>query len=176
MAMTLKLEAGQPMPAITLPRAGGGTVRIGGEGRWQLVVVYRGKHCPLCRRYLKTLDGLLESFQSINTEVIAVSGDPREKAEAEASEEAWRFPVGYDLSPAQMRLYGLYISEPRSAAETDRLFPEPGVFVINPAGLLQIVDISNAPFARPDLQALFNGLSFAQERHYPIRGTADSPP
>jgi peroxiredoxin len=173
MNTSFKLAAGKRLPVIGLPKASGGTVQIGGDGRWQLTVVYRGKHCPLCRRYLKTLDGLLDQFQSIQTEVIAVSGDPREKAEAEVAEEEWRFPVGYDLSPAQMRLLGLYISEPRSPAETDRLFPEPAIFVVNPAGLLQIIDISNAPFARPDLQALLNGLSFAQERHYPIRGTAD---
>lgn len=173
MSTSFKLAAGQRLPVIPLAKAGGGTVQIGGEGHWQLVVVYRGKHCPLCRRYLKTLDGLLEQFQAIHTEVIAVSGDPREKAEAEVAEEEWRFPVGYDLSPAQMRLLGLYISEPRSPAETDRLFPEPAIFVVNPAGLLQIVDISNAPFARPDLQALLNGLSFAQERQYPIRGMAE---
>lgn len=172
MSKSFKPVAGQPLPTITVPRVGGGTLRIGGDGRWQLTVVYRGAHCPLCRRYLKTLDGLLEQFAAIHTEVIAVSGDPREKAKAEAAEEGWRFPVGYDLTPAQMRALGLYISDPRSPAETDRLFPEPALFVVNPSGLLQIVDISNAPFARPDLQALLNGLSFAQERQYPIRGTA----
>lgn len=168
-----KPAAGRRLPVIRLPRAGGGTVQIGGAGQWQLVVVYRGAHCPLCRRYLKTLDGLLEQFRAIRTEVIAVSGDPREKAETELAEEGWRFPVGYDLSPDQMRLLGLYISEPRSPAETDRLFPEPGLFVVNPEGLLQIADISNAPFARPDLGALLSGLGFAQERQYPIRGTAE---
>jgi hypothetical protein len=63
----------------------------------------------------------------------------------------WRFPVAYGLSPDQMRTLGLYISEPRSAQETDRPFAEPGLFVVNPEGKVQIVEISNAPFARPDL-------------------------
>lgn len=64
------------------------------------------------------------------------------------------------------------MSSPRSPAETDRHFPEPGVFVINPEGRLQIIDISNAPFARPDLAALLTGLKFIQAKDYPIRGTA----
>ena len=41
-----------------------------------------------------------------------------------------------------------------------------------PQGRLQIIDISNAPFARPDLDGLLNGLKFIQEKDYPIRGTA----
>jgi peroxiredoxin len=172
MSTNEKLQAGAAMPKLDLPKVGGGKVVVGGEGRWQLVVVYRGKHCPLCRRYLKTLDNLLEDFRAIETEVVAVSGDPKEKAESEVAEEGWRFPVAYDLSPEQMRTFGLYISEPRSPQETDRLFPEPGLFVINPEGLAQIIDVSNAPFARPDLQAVLNGLKFIRERGYPIRGTA----
>ncbi|MFD0391286.1 hypothetical protein ACFQ4K_31090 [Tistrella bauzanensis] len=71
-----------------------------------------------------------------------------------------------------MRGLGLYVSAPRSAQETDRPFAEPGVFVINPDGAVQIVDISNAPFARPDLAALLRGISFVQAKSYPIRGTA----
>jgi peroxiredoxin len=167
-----KLQAGATMPRLTLPKVGGGDIALGGEGRWQMVVVYRGKHCPLCRRYLKTLDDLLEDFRSIGTEVVAVSGDPKEKAESEVSEEGWRFPVAYDLSPEEMRTLGLYISEPRSPQETDRLFPEPGLFVVNPKGKAHIIDVSNAPFARPDLQGVLNGLKFIRERDYPIRGTA----
>ena len=85
MSASRKLEAGTPMPELTLPQAGGGDVAVGGEGRWQMVVVYRGKHCPLCRRYLKTLDNLLEDFRAIGTEILAMSGDPREKAESEAA-------------------------------------------------------------------------------------------
>lgn len=173
MSMVYKMQAGAQMPALTVSKVGGGKITIGVATGWQMVVVYRGKHCPLCRNYLKTLDRLLEDFLAIGTEVIAVSADPQEKAESEAAEEGWRFPVGYGLSVDEMRVLGLYISEPRSPEETDRPFPEPGLFVTNPAGLLQIVDISNAPFARPELHGVLNGLKFVQGKNYPIRGTAE---
>ncbi|WP_040485638.1 redoxin domain-containing protein [Lutibaculum baratangense] len=163
---------GNPMPVITLPSTDGTDLQLGGEGRWQVAVVYRGRHCPLCRKYLKTLDGLLEGFREAGAEVIAVSGDPQERAKEEAAEEGWRFPVATELSQDQMRELGLFVSEPRSPQETDRPFAEPGLFVTNPGGVLQIVDISNAPFARPDLQGVLDGLKFIQEKHYPIRGTA----
>jgi peroxiredoxin len=166
-----KLQAGSAMPKVSIPRVGGGELDLGSGDGWRMLVVYRGKHCPICRTYLKTLDGLLDQFKAINTAVVAVSGDPKEKAETEAQEEGWRFPVGYDLSQAQMRALGLYISAPRSPQETDRPFPEPGLFVVNPQGKIHIIDISNAPFVRPDLNGVLKGLTFIQEKQYPIRGT-----
>ena len=166
-----KLQAGSDMPRMTLPRVGGGEVSTEAGSGWKMVVVYRGKHCPICRTYLKTLDGLLEQFKDAGAEVVAISGDPKEKAETETQDEGWRFPVGYGLSPDEMRSLGLYISEPRSPQETDRPFPEPGLFMINPEGKIQIVDVSNAPFARPELGGILRGLKLIQEKQYPIRGT-----
>lgn len=168
-----KPQAGQILPVTALSKVGGGELKIGGAGGWKMLVVYRGKHCPICRTYLKTLDGLLEQFLGLGTEVAVVSADPKEKAETQAADEAWRFAVGYDLSLDQMRKLGLYISEPRSPQETDRPFPEPALFITNPLGNIQIVDISNAPFARPELQSVLSGLKFIQEKNYPIRGTLE---
>lgn len=173
MSNNKKLKAGSDMPEMIVAKVGGGNLSIGGDGRWQMVVVYRGKHCPLCRIYLKTLDNLLDQFKALGTDVAAMSADPQEKAEAQVHDENWRFAVGYGLSSEQMRTLGLYISEPRSPQETDRLFPEPGLFIVNPQGKIHIVDVSNAPFARPDLNGILNGLKFIQEKQYPIRGTVD---
>jgi peroxiredoxin len=173
MPMSSKIQAGSDFPILTLPKAGGGEIKIGGAGGWRMLVVYRGKHCPQCRRYLKGLGGLLEGYAAAGVSVTVASGDPKEKAEAEIVEEGWQFPVGYGLTPEQMRTLGLYISNPRSPEETDRQFPEPGLFVVNPDGKVQIVDISNAPWSRPDLTNILNGVKTIQERNYPIRGTAD---
>lgn len=65
----------------------------------------------------------------------------------------------------------LYISDPRSPQETDRPFAEPGLFLVNPQGNAQIIDVSNAPFARPDLQMILNGIKTIIEKSYPVRGT-----
>lgn len=171
MSTTMKLAAGGAFPAVSMPRLGGGEVApAAGEG-WRLFVVYRGKHCPLCKIYLKTLDGLVDDFAAAGVSVSVASGDPQEKAAADVAEHGWRFPVGFGLTVEQMRELGLYVSEPRSAQETDRPFPEPGLFLINPAGQVQIVDVSNAPFSRPDLAGILRGAKLIQERAYPIRGT-----
>jgi peroxiredoxin len=169
--MSAKLSAGSPFPSLPVATVDGSTVDVASQNGWRMLVVYRGKHCPLCKRYFKALDGVLDDLRAARVAVLAVSADPKEKAEADVASEGWRFPVGYGLSVEQMRALGLYISEPRSPQETDRPFAEPGLFVINPEGRVQITDISNAPFARPDLSGILNGIKVIQERNYPIRGT-----
>ncbi len=171
--MNEKIMSGGDMPEFDLPLVGGGTVHIGGKReKFQLIVVYRGKHCPVCKRYLNGLDELRQSFADVNAEIVAVSGDPEDKAKADVDEFGWTFDLGYDLSHDQMRKLGLYISAPRSAKETDRPFPEPGIFVVNPEGKVQMVSISSAPWARPDLAQIASGLKYLQDNvGYPIRGT-----
>lgn len=168
------LKSGETFPRQSVARLGGGTLDLGtpAEGRdWQMVVVYRGAHCPLCKKYLKTLQELAPRFHDNGIDVVAVSGDPETKAQAFADEIGLSLPLGYGLSTDQMQALGVYISEPRGPSETDRPFPEPGLFVINEAGQLHLADISNAPFARPDLAALAGGLDYIRANDYPIRGT-----
>ncbi len=76
MAHAMKLAAGAAFPAITVPRLGGGEIAPAVMPGWRLVVVYRGKHCPLCKPYLKTLDGLIEEFAAAGVQVTAISADP----------------------------------------------------------------------------------------------------
>ena len=172
--MTSKPEAGRRFPDVAVPRLGGGEIALGqpqGGHDWQMVVVYRGKHCPICAIYLTSLERLAPRLHGVGIDVVLVSGDPEEKAAAFAQENGLTLPVGYGLSLDAMRQLGLYISEPRSPQETDHPFAEPGLFVVNGAGDLHLVDISNAPFARPDLEMLANGLQFVREKDYPVRGT-----
>jgi hypothetical protein len=57
--------------------------------------------------------------------------------------------------------------------ETDHDFLEPGLFVINSEGRLQVVDIANKPFAHPDLETFVSGLVWIREpeNNDPVRGT-----
>ncbi|MEW9919063.1 redoxin domain-containing protein [Marimonas sp. MJW-29] len=168
------LSAGAAFPRQDVGQVGGGKLTLGaprGGHDWQMVVVYRGLHCPLCKKYLAQLDGMVDEFAEQGIDVIAVSGDPEEKAQAMAEEKSLSLTIGYGLSIPQMKSLGLYVSDPRSPKETDRPFPEPGLFIINGAGNIQIVDISNAPFARPDLESLLSGIRFIRANDYPVRGT-----
>ena len=171
--MSEKPRSGGPMPRIALPAVHGGEVTLGSGDGWRLVVVYRGRHCPICKKYLGRLRALAPQFRERGAAVIAVSADPREKAEADVKEFGWDFTVGYGLTPDQMRALGLYISEPRSPQETDRPFAEPAVFLVRPDNRVQIVDIGNAPFTRADLEQILGGLKWIQDNDYPVRGTLE---
>lgn len=164
---------GAPLPDVQLPLVGGGEIALGRQPEgWQLIVVYRGRHCPRCKTYLAQLNELLPTFAELETEVVAVSADPEERAAADVVQHGWRFQVAYGLTPTQMRALGLYISDPTGPQETDRQFAEPGVFVINAEGLLHIVGVSNAASCRPDLALLADGIRGARTRGLPIRGRA----
>lgn len=167
-----RMAAGQDFPALAWSAVGGDRVSPADGVGWRALIVYRGRHCPLCKTYLNSLNEMLGEFEAAGISVSTVSADGREKAEAEAQECGWKFPVGYDLSVDEMRQLGIYISEPRSPQETDRPFAEPALFVLNPDGKAQIIDISNAPFARPDLKSLLKGIRFVIDKDYPIRGRA----
>ena len=105
-------------------------------------------------------------------DVVVVSADTLEKAQADQAEFGWTFDLCYGLTEDQMRALGLYISDPLSEAETTGRFAEPGTFAIKPDGTLMLVDISNGPASRPDLDELLDGMRFNIENDRPTRGMA----
>lgn len=169
---TPKPVAGATLAPMSFPKVGGGTITIGGtRENWTFLTVYRGKHCPRCKKYLSILDGMRGQWQDAGFDIAVVSADTEAKAGADAAEFGWRFELGYDLSEAQMETLGLFVTEPLSPNETDRRFAEPGTFVIRPDGSLLLAAISNGPSARPELSELLDGMIFTKENDRPPRGT-----
>lgn len=141
------------------------------KDRWTMLFVYRGKHCPRCKRFLNKLNDALPEWSAV-LDVVVVSADSKDKAAADKEEFGWKFDLCYGMTEAQMRSLGLYVSTPLSDAETTGLFAEPGAFAIRPNGTLMLVDISNGPAARPDLEELLDGMKFNIDNDRPERGTA----
>ncbi|WOD07291.1 redoxin domain-containing protein [Marinomonas sp. GJ51-6] len=140
-----KISAGVTFPSFSaLSVDSGEKIEIGkASGKWQLVIVYRGKHCARCKKYLNTLEQMQTAWHDAGFSIMTVSADSREKAQADIAEFGWTFPVACKLSEDEMRKLGLYISEPLSPNEADGLFAEPAVFCLRPDGTVQIVAISN---------------------------------
>ena len=172
---TIKLATGEAFPKIEVSLLDGSTVELGKaqtNADWQMVVVYRGKHCPLCLRYLNLLEEHKNALAEIGVSVLAVSADSKEQLTEHMEKLNISYPIAYGLTETQMKTLGLYISKPRSEQETDHNFSEPALFIINEKGTLQAVDISNAPFLRPELDVIVRGLTFVRsQENYPIRGT-----
>ncbi len=176
MTINQKIGAGAQFPAMEARDIRGEQIELGrpADGaQWRMLVVYRGKHCPLCTKYLNKLEGFVAELQGTGVDVVAVSADSAEQALAHAEKLSVSFPLCYGLTVDQMKTLGLYISDPRSPQETDHPFPEPGLFVINAKNEVQFVDISNNPFLRPEIDALVSGLAWIKDpqNDYPIRGT-----
>ena len=178
MAYSQKLKAGDTLPLLEATTLDGTRVTLGqpqGDAEWQAVFVYRGKHCPLCTKYLNEIESYKQAFSDVGVDILAVSGDSKQQLEQHLDKLDISFPIAYGLTEEQMKTLGLYISLPRSAAETDHNFAEPRLFVVNEHGSLHVVDLSNNPFVRPELGALTRGLAWIRdpENNYPIRGTLD---
>ena len=157
---------------MTFPKLGGGEITVGGlKENWTLLVVYRGKHCPRCKKYLNILSTMTSDWSSAGFDVVVVSADTQEKAKADQAEFGWNFDLAYGLSEAQMETLGLYVTDPLSPDESDRRFAEPGTYVLRADGSLIIVSLSNGPAVRPDLTELLDGMIFNKTNDRPTRGT-----
>ncbi|MCQ8877767.1 AhpC/TSA family protein [Pseudoalteromonas shioyasakiensis] len=172
--MNNAIQPAQKMPLLTAKDIDGKTFDITQrqtELPWKMIVVYRGVHCPLCTKQLNALAKMKSDFSDAGVELAAVSADSQEQLQQHLNDLDVNFPLYTGLTLEQMTDFGLYISEPRNENETNHPFSEPAIFVLNEDNQIQIIDKSNAPFSRPDLNALLSGIKFIRENDYPIRGT-----
>ncbi|TEW56548.1 redoxin domain-containing protein [Psychromonas sp. RZ22] len=175
MTNSIKLTAGSVFPSIEASLLNGTTLDLSkahSGADWQMIVVYRGKHCPLCVRYLNLLEQHQNALKEIGVSISAISADSKEQLQTSMEKLTVTYPIAYGLTEQQMIQLGLYVSAPRTQQETDHNYSEPALFIINDKGTLQAVDISNAPFLRPDPEVIVRGLTFVRSQEgYPIRGT-----
>lgn len=169
-----RLQAGAKFPMLQVVNLAGDTHDISQPAAgadWRMVVVYRGRHCPLCTKFLNALETYQQRLAAIGIDVAVVSADSKAQLREHKRRLEISYPIYYGLSLEQMAQLGLYVSHPRSEQETDHPFAEPGLFIINAEGNVQVVDISNNPFVRPELETLVSGLEWIRSNSYPIRGT-----
>lgn len=174
----------RPMPRQAVPALAVETVA---HGRWvlaestpasfNLIVVYRGLHCPICRPYLGELNRMAGDFAQRGVEVIALSSDDAERARLAATN--WKLDalrIGYGLSIDDARRWGLYVSTGRgktsSGLDEPALFAEPGLFLVRPDGTLYFGAVQTMPFARPHFADILPAIDFVLSKDYPARGEA----
>ena len=174
---TMTLTPRQPVPALSVPLVGGGRFVLGAAPAqtFDLIVFYRGLHCPICAKSLMELERLMPEFKKRGVHVVAVSSDTAERGQAMAEKiQAAHLRIGYELSLPSARQWSLYISASRGQTsigiEEPALFSEPGVFMVRPDGTLYYGSTQTMPFARPAFQDLLGAIDFAVAKDYPARG------
>lgn len=171
--MSEKLTPDAQVPALKLPLVGGGTFDLSQESptNFTMVLFYRGLHCPVCANYLGGLTALLDDFEAAGFSVVVASMNDEDLATKAAQEwNLGRTRVAYGVTVEDAKNWGLWISKAFKDVEAD-IFTEPGLFWIKPDGKLYLADISNMPWARPDLKMLLSKVPYALEHNYPARGT-----
>jgi peroxiredoxin len=167
----------QTVPALTVPTLDHGAFDIAAAtpARGTILCVYRGLHCPICATYLGEFEKQSPAFAQRGYETIAISTDPQDRARAMAEKiGASALRIGFDLSLATARAWGLYISTSRGVTsigiEEPALFAEPGLFVVNADRSLYYLSVQSMPFVRPGFRELLGALDFAIDKSYPARG------
>jgi peroxiredoxin len=171
--MSEKLTPDAQVPALKLPLVGGGTFDLSQESpeNFTMVLFYRGLHCPVCKNYLGGLAALLADYEAAGFSVVVASMNDQALAEQAAAEwELGRTRVAYGVTLEDAKNWGLWISKAFKDVEAE-FFTEPGLFWVRPDGKLYLADISNMPWARPDLKGLLSKVGYALENDYPARGT-----
>lgn len=171
--MSQKLTPDTQAPDLKLPLVGGGTFDLSEESpeTFTMVLFYRGYHCPVCKNYLNGLLEVLKDYDAAGFSTVVVSMN--DEALASKTVEEWglgALRVAHSLSLEQAKDWGLWISKAFKDVEAD-IFTEPGLFWVRPDGKLYLADISNMPWARPDLKMLVSKVGYALENNYPARGT-----
>jgi peroxiredoxin len=140
----MSLANGQQFPTITASRVGGGEMTIpqSTEGKWTVLLFYRGHWCPYCRQQLIDFQRSLEQLHEIGAEVVALSVDPIEKAQETVEKHNLTFPVLYGLNAHEIaQKIGANINE-------DPLFLQSTDFVLQPDGKIALSVYSSGAIGR----------------------------
>lgn len=169
----------KPVPPLDVETLGGKgwSLATRPAERFNMIVFYRGLHCPVCRTYISELDKLQDEFAKRGVGVVALSTDTRERAEE--TRIKWgltHLDLGYGLSIESARRWGLFVSTSRgmtsAGVEEPAQFNEPGLFLVKPDGTLYWSSVSSMPFARPHFNEMLQAIDFVIAKNYPARGEA----
>ena len=78
----------EAVPSLDLPLTNGERFTLGAApgAAFDLLVFYRGLHCPICTKYLLELERLEPEFRKRGVQVVAISSDGEERARQMAEE------------------------------------------------------------------------------------------
>lgn len=153
------LSVGDRFPEVELQKSDGAVVTFSsllGHGP-VLVNFYRGGWCPYCNLELKAYQGELETIRSLGAELVAISPETPDRAEATAAKNEISYPVLTDpqnrlaealgivftLPPELEKLYEMFGNNlPDAHDEAGWRLPIPATYVVGEDGLIVYAHIA----------------------------------
>jgi peroxiredoxin len=91
------LSPGDTFPALTLPQVGGGLLTIPDvlEGRYGIVLFYRGSWCPYCNAQLRAFQHAIDGLAELGAAVVALSVDDETTTSALIAKHKLTFLLGH---------------------------------------------------------------------------------
>ncbi len=147
---TLSALVGATAPPLAVKTVDGGPWRLCDQRpeSFTLVLFFRGADCARSERLLKALETRRSEFERRGVTVVTASMD--DAATACSAYRRWGLTdltMGYDLSAAQARGWGLRLAENAGEVRIDA----PGVFLVDAASAVRTAWTADASDAAPDL-------------------------
>lgn len=141
--MTL-LKPGEPFPALTVTPADAPALRLPEEleGRYAVVLFFRGAWCPYCNAQLRAFARAHDKLLEIDTSVVALSIDDEATTRELIAKHDIRFPVGHSADAAAVsEATGAFVNdEPKYLQSTG--------FVLDPTGHVLVSVYSSGAIGR----------------------------
>jgi peroxiredoxin len=141
-----KMDIFQPAPDLELPqfnRVDSFRLHEALNSDYLVLVFYRTDACPVCHKYLTTLEESRADFAAVGAQLVAVTADDEQKARKTVEATRVTFPVAYNLTKEYASQYGLFWNEKGGHSE-------PGAFIIDRAGRVRYASIQSFPLGRPE--------------------------
>ena len=144
MTDTTLLRPGDQFPALTVARAGGGTLRLPDDmvGHFGVILLYRGSWCPYCNAQLSAFQHSLDRLADIGAQVAALSVDDEATTQDLIARHGLRFPVGHSADArAIAATTGAFIND-------DPVYLQSTGFVLDPGGRVAVSVYSSGAIGR----------------------------
>lgn len=138
------LGAGDQFPSISIDLVDGTTVdtAAAADGRYRVVLFYRGSWCPFCNAQLRAFQRALPDLANVNTDVLAVSVDDQKTTQALVEKLHLEFPVGHSADAHKLaEITGAFVNE-------DPLYVQSTGFVLGPDGRIVVSVYSSGAIGR----------------------------
>lgn len=158
-----KVKEGKKLPKIPLEDYEGN--KLSSEdwaGQKRLVIFYRGNWCPICTAQVKELEKFEKELKEFDLRVTLISPQSHEKSRKHAQRLGMDYDFLVDVNNEAAKILGILHTDglPKGfeVLGFDMDVPKPTTFVLNEAGKVVYVDLTENYRVRPRPEDIFEAL------------------